>query len=72
MTMKAILRVKCKNCGNWTKIEAEKIFISNDISEAKVKIFLPAFRPMKTEKCSECNHVIAKGNGVIKTRKYKQ
>ena len=67
--MKVKLRVKCRNCGNWNRIEVEKIFLNAGISESKLKIFLPAYLPLKTEKCSKCNQVIVKEKGIIQTKK---
>ena len=64
--MKTKLRMKCKNCGHWNKIEVEKVFLNPDSSEPKVKVFLPSYLPLKTEKCSKCNHVIAEEKEVIR------
>ena len=69
MTVKARLRVKCKNCGNWTEIEVEKIYLNIDTPETGLKTFLPAFLPLKTEKCSKCNQIIAEEEGLIRTKK---
>ena len=69
MTVKAKLRIKCKNCGNWSIIEVEKIFVSSGTSNSKLKIFLPAYLPLKTEKCSRCNEVIAEEKALIGKRK---
>jgi len=69
MTVKARLRVKCKNCSNLTEIEVEKIFLNIDTPETGLKIFLPAFLPLKTEKCSKCNQIIVEEEGLIRTKK---
>lgn len=63
--MKAKLRIKCKNCGNWSIIEVKKIFVNSGTSDSKLKIFLPAYLPLKTEICSRCNKVIAEEKGLI-------
>jgi hypothetical protein len=67
--VKAKLRIKCKNCGDWGIIEVEKIFLNANISESKLQVFLPAYLPLKTEKCSRCNHVIAKEKEIIGPKK---
>lgn len=69
MTVKTKLRMKCMNCGKWSRLEVEKIFLNAGNSDSKLKVFLPAYLPRKTEKCSECNHVIAKENGLIRIKK---
>ncbi len=33
--MKTKLRLKCKQCGNWNRIEFEKIFLNPDSREPK-------------------------------------
>jgi len=67
--VKATLRIKCRNCSNWNNIEVEKIFLNTDTSDSKLKIFLPAYLPRKTEKCSKCAQVIAKEKDIIGKRK---
>jgi hypothetical protein len=67
--LKVKLKIKCKNCGNWSIIEAKKIFVNSGISDSKLKIFLPAYLPLKTEKCSRCNEVIAEETALIGKRK---
>ena len=67
--MKAKLRIKCRNCGDWSIIEVEKIFLNANISDSKLQVFLPAYLPLKTEKCSRCNQVIAKEKEIIGPKK---
>jgi len=69
--VKAKLRIKCKNCGNWNTIGVEKIFFNSGTSDSKLKVFLPAYVPMKTEKCSKCNQIIAKEKAIIGKTKTK-
>ena len=68
ITVKAKLRIKCRNCGSWNKIEVEKIFVNSGNSESKLKIFLPAYLPLNSEKCYKCNRVIAEKNRIIGKR----
>jgi hypothetical protein len=35
------LRMKCKNCGHWNRIEVNKLFIEQPTSEPKVKAHIP-------------------------------
>jgi len=67
--VKAKLRIKCRNCGNWNTIEVKKIFLNSDTSESKLKVFLPAYMPMNTEQCARCNQVIARERGIIGKKK---
>jgi hypothetical protein len=69
--VKAKLRIKCKNCGNWNVVDVEKIFLNAGTSDSKLKIFLPAYLPLKPEKCSKCNQVIAEEKREIGKRKTK-
>jgi hypothetical protein len=67
--LKAKLKIKCKNCGNWDVIEVEKIFLNASDSATKLQVFLPAYQPLRTEKCSRCNQVIAKEKRIIGAKK---
>ncbi len=67
--MKAKLKVKCRNCGNWNTIEVEKIFLNSGISDSKLKVFLPVYQPLKTEQCSKCSQIIAKEKEIIGKKK---
>lgn len=67
--MKAKLKMKCRNCGNWNTIEVEKIFFNSGILDSKLKVFLPAYLPLKTEQCSKCNQIIAKEKEIIGKKK---
>ena len=71
ITVKAKLKVKCKNCGDWNVIDVEKIFFNTGNLDSGLKVFLPAYRPLKTEKCSKCNQVIAKEKEIIGKRRAK-
>jgi hypothetical protein len=67
--VKTKLRIKCKNCGNWNTIEVKKIFLNAGTSDSKLTVFLPAYLPLKTEKCSRCNQPIAKEEKIIGKKK---
>ena len=69
MIVKAKLRIKCKNCGNWDTIEVEKILLNANNSVTRLQVFLPAYQPLRTEKCSICNQVIAKEKRIIGAKK---
>jgi DNA-directed RNA polymerase subunit RPC12/RpoP len=64
--MKTKLRMKCKTCGHWNRIEAEKVLFNPDYPEPKVKVLLPSYLPVKTEKCSKCGHIIAEEKELIR------
>jgi len=64
--MKTRLRMKCKACGHWNRIEVNKIFIQQEISEPKVKAYIPMYEPLKTEKCKKCGKVITEPKELIR------
>jgi hypothetical protein len=41
--------MKCKACGHWNRIEANKHFIEQPTSEPKVKAYIPMYETPKTE-----------------------
>lgn len=57
--MKTKLRMKCKACGHWNRIEVEKVMLNPDSGEPKVQVFIPHYLPYKEERCSKCGSVIA-------------
>lgn len=61
--------MKCRNCGNWNRLKVEKVFLNAGNSDSKLKVFLPAYMPLKTEKCSKCNQVIAREKKLIRIKK---
>jgi len=69
--VKAKLRIKCKNCGTWNIVHVEKIFLNTGAFDSKLKIFLPAYLPLKNEKCSKCSQIIAQENREIGKRNTK-
>ena len=69
--MKTKLRVKCRNCGDWKVLDVEKIFLNTGDLDSGLKVFLPAYVPLKTEKCSKCDHIIAQKGAIIGKRKTK-
>jgi len=46
--MKRFLRMKCKACGHWNRIEVNKLFLEQETSESKVKAYIPMYEPLKT------------------------
>jgi len=63
--MKTRLRMKCKTCGSWNRIEVEKVLFEPESSEPKVKIFIPMYLPLKVETCKRCKNVIAQPTEMI-------
>jgi hypothetical protein len=55
--MKTRLRMKCKSCGYWNRIEVNKAFIEQETSESKVKAIIPYYEPLKTETCRKCKNL---------------
>jgi hypothetical protein len=64
--MKATLRLRCPNCGQWNNIEAEKVMLDLDNQEPKMTVYMPAYLPLKTEVCSKCKTVIANQKELIR------
>jgi hypothetical protein len=58
--------MKCKACGNWNRIEVEKVLFEPDSPEPKVKVFIPMYLPLKVETCKKCRKVIAEPKELIK------
>jgi hypothetical protein len=46
--------MKYPNCGHWNSIPVNKLFIEQPSPEAKVRVMLPMYEPMKTERCKKC------------------
>lgn len=61
------LRMKCKTCCHWNRVQINKIFIEqpNPI-EPKVKVMIPMYKPLKTEKCEKCGKVITESQELIR------
>jgi len=64
--MKAKLKMKCKACGHWNRINVEKRFMEQEISESKVKAFAPMYEPLKIEKCKKCKTIIGEPKELIR------
>jgi len=58
--------MKCPNCGHWNRIEANKLFVEQETSEPKVKVYIPMYKPLKTEPCKNCGQIIAKPKELIR------
>jgi hypothetical protein len=64
--MKTRLRMKCKACSYWNRIEVNKLFIEQETSESKVKAIIPYYEPFKTKTCKKCKNVIAEPKELIR------
>lgn len=69
--MKTRLRMKCKACGYWNRIEVNKLFIEQPSSEPKVKVLIPMYEPLRVEKCKKCGKLIAEPKELIRVVKGK-
>ena len=63
--MKTVLRMKCSFCGHWNRIPVNKIFIEQPSSEPKVRVMIPMYKPLETERCEKCGKVIAETKELI-------
>jgi hypothetical protein len=66
-----MLRMKCKVCGHWNRIEVNKQFIEQETSEPKVKAIIPYYEPLKVETCKKCGKLIAEPKELIRIVKGK-
>jgi uncharacterized Zn finger protein len=57
--MKSKLRMKCKACGHWNRIEVNKLFIEQLSSEPKVNAYIPMYEPLEVVECKKCGKLIA-------------
>jgi RNase P subunit RPR2 len=64
--MKTKLRMKCKACGYWNRIEINRLFVEQSGSEPKVKVMIPIYEPLKVEKCRKCGSPIAEPKQLIR------
>jgi predicted nucleic-acid-binding Zn-ribbon protein len=69
--MKRFLRINCKSCGYWNRIEVNKLFVEQETGEPKVKVFIPNYNPLKTGTCKKCKTIIAKPDELIRILKAK-
>jgi len=53
------LRMKCPHCGCWNRLEVDKIFVPQPSPKPKVKVLIPMYKPLETERCEKCGKVIA-------------
>lgn len=67
--MKTKLRIKCPYCFKWNRIRVDKIFVEQPSSEPKVRVMIPHYNPLKIERCSKCNKIIAQPNDLIRIEK---
>jgi phage FluMu protein Com len=58
--------LKCPKCGHWNRFEIEKVLFNPDNPELKVRVFLPSYLPLKTEKCEKCKKIIVQPNELIR------
>jgi len=48
-----------EQCGHWNKFKVNKVFIEQPSQEARVKVVIPLYEPLKIVKCEKCGEVIA-------------
>jgi hypothetical protein len=51
------------------QFKVDKIFVEQSSSEPKVEVFIPMYKPWKTEKCKRCGKVIAEPKELIRIMK---
>ena len=48
--VKTRLRLKCSTCDHWNRVPVNKIFIEQPTSKPKVKVLIPYYEPLKTDR----------------------
>jgi RNase P subunit RPR2 len=64
--MKTRLRMKCRNCGHWNRLEVDKIFVEQSTPEPKAMALIPMYEPLKIENCKKCGSLIAEPKELIR------
>jgi len=64
--MKRNLGMKCPNCGCWNRVSVNKIFIEQETSEPKVKVYIPMYEPLEVAKCKKCGKIIVEEKELIR------
>jgi len=64
--MKTKLKMKCPNCGDWNRIEVDKLLVEQETAELKVKAYVPMYKPLKTETCKNCGQTITDPKELIR------
>jgi hypothetical protein len=64
--MRTKLRIRCRTCGHWNKVEVEKAFLNPDNPEPKVEVFIPSYLSTKTQKCKKCSTVLCEPNELFR------
>ena len=67
--MKRNLRMKCSSCGYWNGVPVNRIFIEQNTSEPKIKVYIPVYEPLETVKCQKCGETIAEPRELIRNLK---
>jgi hypothetical protein len=52
--MNYFLRMKCKVCGLWNRLEVDKLFVEQPFSEPKVRVIIPMYKPLENAKSKKC------------------
>jgi len=60
------LKIKCKTCGHWNRIEVNKLLIEQETSEHGIKAFIPMYEVLKVETCKKCKNIIAQPKELIR------
>jgi hypothetical protein len=60
------LRMKCPHGGCWNRFEVDEIFVPQPSPESNVKVLIPMYKPLKTERCEKCGRDIAEPKELIR------
>jgi hypothetical protein len=65
--MKTKINMQCDNCGHWNNFNVEKMHLNSELKEEpNIQVFIPHYKPLKQEKCSQCGSVIAEEKELIR------
>jgi len=60
------------NCGHWSRVPVNKLFIEQPSPEPKVKVLIPMYEPLEVSKCKKCGNIIAEAKELIRITKIKR
>ena len=59
--------MRCQACGHWNRVPVNKVFVEQNSSEPKVKVFIPMYEPLEVSKCQKCGKIIAQPKELIRS-----
>jgi RNase P subunit RPR2 len=64
--------MKCPNRGCWSSVPVDKVLVEQPSPEAKVRVMLPMYNPLKATSCKKCGKLLAEPKELIRIVKTKK